>query len=89
VLADLLASRRTHAAPIPLLIVPVVTAAFGYALFRRLSFDLVDEVWDEGDALLVRDAGIEEHVMLKNIINVGFSTMTNPERVDRARRESR
>jgi hypothetical protein len=87
VIADLWASRRTHVAVIPFLIMPVVMAVFGYAIFRRLIFDLVDEVWDDGDALIVRNAGTEERVALKNIINVGFSTMTNPERVTSALRE--
>jgi hypothetical protein len=86
VLADLLASKRTHAAPIPWLIVPVVTAVFGYALSRRPIFDLVDEVWDEGDAFLVGDAGVEERVML-----IVRSPIIGEliERLDRARRESR
>jgi hypothetical protein len=82
VLFGLLASRRTtHAAPIPFMLVPVVMAVFGFALFRRLIFDLVDEVWDDGDALIVKNAGVEERVPLRNIINIGYSLLTNPERV--------
>jgi hypothetical protein len=81
VIVSLSASRRTHGAAIPFLVMPVLMAVIGYVLFRRLIFDLVDEVWDDGDVLIVRNAGTEERVMLKNIINVGFSTMTNPERV--------
>jgi hypothetical protein len=61
--------------------VPVVMAVIGYALFRRLLFDLVDEVWDNGDALIVRNASVEERVPLRNIINIGYSLLTNPERV--------
>jgi len=81
VLASSLAPRRTHAPPIPMLIVPVVMSVFGYLLFRRLIFDLVDEVWDDGDALIVKNAGVEERVPLKSIINIGYSLLTNPERV--------
>jgi hypothetical protein len=44
-------------------------------------FDLVDEVWDDGDALVVRNAGTEQRVPLRNIINIGYSLLTNPERV--------
>lgn len=81
VLAALLASRRTHVEVIPMLIAPVVMAVIGYMLFRRILFDLVDEVWDDGDALVVKNAGMEERVPLRNIINIGYSLLTNPERV--------
>lgn len=73
--------------PLAFLLPPVVMAVLGYVLFRRLIFDLVDEVWDDGDALIVRNAGKEERIQLDNIINVGFSTMTNPERVTLTLRE--
>jgi hypothetical protein len=81
VLVGSLAPRRTHPPPIPMLIVPVVMSVLGYMLFRRLIFDLVDEVWDDGDALIVKNAGVEERVPLKSIINIGYSLLTNPERV--------
>jgi hypothetical protein len=77
-----------HRGPlIPFLIVPAVMLVFGHVLFRKLLFDLVDEVWDSGDELVVKNAGVEERVALKNIINIGFSTMTNPERVTLILRE--
>lgn len=81
VLAGLLPGRRTHVEVIPMLIVPVVMAVIGYLLFRRLLFDLVDDVWDDGDALVVKSAGVEQRVPLGNIINIGYSLLTNPERV--------
>jgi hypothetical protein len=87
VITALWASRRTHGVAVPFLVMPVLMAVIGYVLFRRLIFDLVDEVWDDGDALIVRNAGTEERVALKNIINVGFSTMINPERVTLTLRE--
>jgi hypothetical protein len=78
---NVLTRQRTHAAAIPILIVPVVMVIVGYTLFRRLVFDLVAEVWDDGDTLVVRNAGVEERVPLRNIINIGYSSLTNPERV--------
>jgi len=81
VLAALLASRRTRVEVIPMLLIPVIMSVFGYLLFRRLLFDLVDEVWDDDDALIVRNAGVEKRVPLKDIINVGYTVLTNPERV--------
>jgi hypothetical protein len=77
---SLLASR-SNATPLPLLAVPVFIALIGFMVFRRLVFDLADEVCDDGDALIVRKAGIEERVMLRNIMNVSFTTMSNPQRV--------
>ncbi len=81
VLTAYLPGRRTHLEAMPMLIVPVVMAIIGYTLFRRLLFDLVDEVWDDGDALIVRNDGTEQRVALRNIINIGYSSLTNPERV--------
>src|SRR5665213_14164 len=87
VLTDLSAARRTPLQLIPFLAVPLLMAVFGYILFRNLLFNLVDEVWDSGDELVVKNAGVEERIALKNIINVGFSTMINPEHVTLTLRE--
>ena len=87
-LADLPAIGRSHGAAAPMLIAPVVMVIVGYALFRRLLFDLVDEVWDDGDALLIRNASMEERVPLRNIINIGYSSFSNPERVTLTLREA-
>jgi hypothetical protein len=61
--------------------VPVLMAAFGYFLFKKLIFDLVDEAWDAGDHLLFKNKGIEERVRLEDIMNVSYSVLTNPPRV--------
>jgi hypothetical protein len=81
VLAASLPSRRAHVEAIPMMVVPVVMAIVGYILFRRLLSDLVDEVWDDGEDLIVKNAGLEGRVPLKGIINIGYSLLTNPERV--------
>src|SRR5262249_32992995 len=39
---------------LPLLIVPVLMAIIGYRFMKKLVFNLIDEVFDVGDALLVR-----------------------------------
>ena len=64
-----------------LLIVPCVLAVFGYFIFKKLVFDLVDEVYDCGDYLLIRNGGEEQHLALSNIMNVNTSTYTNPPRI--------
>ena len=48
---------------------------------RALVFDLMDEVWDEGTTLLVRNNNKEERIYFGNIRNVSYSVMTNPNRV--------
>jgi hypothetical protein len=65
----------------PLLIMPVLMAVFGYGIMKKLVFDLADEVWDTGDALLVKNKNEEELIPLTNIINVSYSVMVNPPRV--------
>ncbi len=63
------------------LIVPIAMGVFGYFLMKNLIFDLVDEVYDDGDSLVVKKGSEEERVALSNIMNVGASTMTNPPRI--------
>ena len=38
----------------------VMAGVFGLLSIRRWYFDLADEVWDDGDALIVKNAGLEE-----------------------------
>jgi hypothetical protein len=87
-LVDLLASRRSHFEALPMLAVPVMMIIVGYALFRRLYSGLVDEVWDDGDALIAKNAGAEERVPLSNVMNIGYSMFTNPERITMTLREA-
>jgi len=48
---------------------------------KKLVWDLIDEVYDEGAALLFKNRGKEFRVNLKDIKNVNYTTMTNPPRV--------
>lgn len=61
--------------------IPAFLAIVFYKLFTKLIFDLVDEVWDDGDALVVRNGATEERVPLVDIKNVSYSTLINPPRV--------
>lgn len=67
--------------PIPFFIGPIVMAIFGYWFFKKLIFDLADEVSDAGDFLVVRFGKVQEKVALTNIINVSYVVMMNPPRV--------
>ena len=48
---------------------------------KKLVWDLADEVYDYGDSLLIKNRGIEENVLLSNIMNVSASTSMNPPRI--------
>lgn len=50
--------------------VPCIAAIVGYVLMKWLLFDLMDEVYDQGDALLLRNKGKEIRIPLKEIKNV-------------------
>jgi hypothetical protein len=72
---------RNAASPLPFLIVPAIMIIFGYFIMKKLVFDLVDEVWDDGDSLLVKNRGQEQRVALSDIKNVSYSPFMNPPRV--------
>jgi hypothetical protein len=74
--------------PLPFFIMPVVMAAFGYFLMRKLVWDLADEVLDAGDSLIVRFGVEEQRIPLASITNVSYAYMINPARVTLRLRES-
>jgi hypothetical protein len=80
-MAMLTESKAARPPPLLFLIFPAALAAFAYVIMKRLVFDLVDEVWDDGDSLIVRNAGREERIALTDIRNVSYSVLTNPPRV--------
>ncbi|HEY2623099.1 MAG TPA: hypothetical protein VGI53_06615 [Dyella sp.] len=65
----------------PFLFAPVIMAVIGYVLMRKLVFGLVDEVWLEGDQLLIRNRGEQSRIALRDVINVNATMMTNPRRI--------
>ncbi|MFZ2754151.1 MAG: hypothetical protein WAZ48_11970 [Lysobacteraceae bacterium] len=66
---------------LPFLLMPVVMAAFGVFMFKKLVWDLADDVSLAGDALIVRKGDIEERIRLADIMNVSVTQMTNPTRI--------
>ena len=54
---------------------------FGYILFRKIAWDLVDEVIDEGSSLYFRKGTKEQRVNLEDIINISHAAMNSPDRV--------
>ena len=78
-----LATATSHQVPADpmVLVVPVVMLVFGFVLFRKLLWDLADEVQDGGSFLLVRKGPVERRIPLANITNVSMSQLTNPKRL--------
>jgi len=72
---------RNAASPLPFLIVPAIMTVFGYLVMKKLVFDLADEVWDDGDSLVVKNGGQEQRIALSDIKNVSYSPFINPPRV--------
>jgi len=62
-------------------IMPTAMALFGYAMMKRLVWDLADAVYDGGDFLLIKNGPTETRVMLANIMNVSAQTFVNPPRI--------
>jgi hypothetical protein len=81
IVAVFVPTRAGQGLPIPALIVPIIMLVIGYALMKKLIFDLADEVWDDGDALVVKKSGQEQRIALSDIKNVNYSIMTSPPRV--------
>lgn len=66
---------------VPFLLAPVFMAGVGFFIFRKLIHDLVDEVWLDGDYLIVKNRGEQRRVALSDVMNVNATTMTNPRRI--------
>jgi hypothetical protein len=66
---------------VPFLIVMPIILVLGTRYMKKLVFDLVDEVWDDGDALVVKSGGQEQRIALSDIKNVNYTPMTSPPRV--------
>jgi hypothetical protein len=82
VIAGLAASvQKRESPPLEFVIVPILMAVFGYVIMKQLVLDLMDEVWDAGDALLVMNNKQEDRILLSNIVNVSYVTSMNPPRI--------
>lgn len=48
---------------------------------KWIVFDLVDEVWDCGDSLVLKNKGLEYQFALSEFMNVGYTGFMNPPRI--------
>jgi len=65
----------------PLVLMPLFMVGVMFLLYRQLLRDLLDEVWLDGDYLVVKNRGEKIRVALSDVMNVNATTMTNPRRV--------
>jgi hypothetical protein len=80
--APIVLSLLAHQSPSASFIIPpVIMLVIGYFFMRKFLFDLVDEVWDDGNELVVRNGRREDRIRLSDIKNVGYSPMMSPPRV--------
>jgi len=72
------------------LIVPLFMFGIGYLVMKMLVFDLMDEVFDCGSYLLVKNRDMQDHVYLADVMNISITTYMNPPRITlRLRKPSR
>jgi hypothetical protein len=64
-----------------MLFVTAMLAFIGFIVMKYYIFDLVDEVWDLGDSLLVKNHGHEETVPIRDIAHVSYNGVVNPPQV--------
>jgi hypothetical protein len=67
--------------PGALVLVPLTAGVVAFLVMRKLVFDLVDEVWDAGADLLVKNGGHEVRVPLAELVNVSYCPLLSPQRV--------
>ncbi len=81
VVGGVISARSDGKAFLPFVLMPLAMAIFGFVLFRKLIWDLADEVSLLGDQLLVRKNGVEERIRLADVMNISVTQMTNPVRI--------
>ena len=64
-----------------LVIVHVFMFLFAHFLTKILFGDLVDEVYDEGEALLIKHKGKGIHVNIKDIVGISYPGIWQPNRM--------
>ncbi len=79
--APLLTGSGSAQFPLSFVFFLAVFVAFAYVVMKMLVFDLVDEVWDDGDALVVRNGASKARIAMTDIKNVSYSPLMSPPRV--------
>jgi hypothetical protein len=77
----LVAMRAGKQGALIFLVLPLLMIVIGYLIYRNLVADMVDEVWLEGDAIIVKNRDELEKIPLCDVTDVDVSTMMNPRRI--------
>ncbi len=77
----ILAGALKGVMPPETLLIPLVVALFSYLVLNWLVFPLVDEVWIDGDDLVVRNRGEEDRFSIRHVVDVESSFLSNPEQI--------
>ena|SRR5690348_13078770 len=62
----------------PIMLLPIFAVVIGFILTKEHGSHLVDEVWNGGDALIVRNNGQEDRIPLSAIMNAQYSRVGPP-----------
>ena len=60
---------------------PFLMAAFGYFLLKKIVFDLIDEVYEEGETLIFKNKGKTVRVDFREVREVKYKAHMNPPKV--------
>src|SRR3954447_13820673 len=77
----LLSSKPAELPPLSFFLIPIFIGVGFYVLMKMFVFDLVDEVLDDGSALIIKNGGRNDRITLSDIESVSGSIFTNPTRV--------
>jgi hypothetical protein len=67
---------------IPAVVIPLFMAIFGYCMMNMMqSFDLVDEVWDCGESILIKNRGHDYQFGLSDFMSLSYAEFGNRPRV--------
>jgi hypothetical protein len=72
---------------IPAIFFPLFFGIVGYLVMKMFIFHLVDEVYDCGDSILVRNKGCEARFALSDFRTIGYTGVMNPPTIILALRE--
>jgi hypothetical protein len=79
--------KKQNVEIIPLILGPLVMGIVGYLIVKWIILNLVDEVWDCGESVLIKNNGYEYRFALSDFMSVGYNGFINPPRVTLCLRE--
>ena len=81
VLRSIFISGNQSGRDIMFIVMLIPMAVFGYVIMKKMVFDLIDEVYDEGSTLLFKNGKRQARINLRDIKNVRYKAFSRPPRV--------